>query len=81
MTTSREKAIPMSNINTSGYDSPEPALRDHESEVVDIPRGWKYKRFFGLPYYASPQFQLVLVAFVCFLCPGEWTVFRSSSKL
>lgn len=34
--------------------------------------GWRYRRFFGLPYYASPQVQLVLVAFVCFLCPGMW---------
>ena len=39
---------------------------------TDRPRGWKYKSFFGLPYYASPQFQLVLVAFVCFLCPGRY---------
>ncbi|KAL3444837.1 MFS general substrate transporter [Aspergillus insuetus] len=40
----------------------------------DLPLGWKYKqrRFLGLciPVYASPSFQLVLVAIVCFLCPG-----------
>jgi hypothetical protein len=29
-----------------------------------------YKRFMGLPPYASPEFQIVFVAFVCFLCPG-----------
>ena len=36
--------------------------------------GWKYTPHrFGpitIPYYASPRVQLVLVAFVCFLCPG-----------
>ena len=36
--------------------------------------GWKYKaRKLGpitFPYYASPKAQLLLVAFVCFLCPG-----------
>lgn len=36
--------------------------------------GWKYRgrRIFGfqLPMYASPQVQLVIVSFVCFLCPG-----------
>ena len=36
--------------------------------------GWKYKTYrFGsikIPCYASPPFQLTLVAFVCFLCPG-----------
>lgn len=38
------------------------------------PGGWKYKerRIFGLtiPWYASPKAQLLLVSFVCFLCPG-----------
>lgn len=39
-----------------------------------LPAGWKYRSFrFGpitIPHYASPPFQLTLVAFVCFLCPG-----------
>lgn len=38
------------------------------------PVGWRYKTFsFGslkIPCYASPPFQLTLVAFVCFMCPG-----------
>jgi hypothetical protein len=41
---------------------------------VNLPPGWKYKqrRFLGIsiPWYASPQTQLILVSFVCFLCPG-----------
>ena len=41
---------------------------------VERPVGWKYKRYqFGpvkIPNYASPPFQLTLVAFVCFMCPG-----------
>lgn len=41
---------------------------------IEMPGGWKYKRLkFGpisLPWYASPEAQLVLVSFVCFLCPG-----------
>lgn len=41
---------------------------------LNLPAGWKYKRarIFGinLPWYASPQTQLVMVSFVCFLCPG-----------
>ncbi|KAK4695678.1 hypothetical protein P7C71_g2106, partial [Lecanoromycetidae sp. Uapishka_2] len=36
--------------------------------------GWRYRiRRLGpltIPHYASPQIQLLLVAFVCFLCPG-----------
>ena len=38
------------------------------------PRGWMYKRLgsdkFNVGWYASPKFQLGMVAFVCFLCPG-----------
>ncbi|KAK3072864.1 hypothetical protein LTR53_006050 [Teratosphaeriaceae sp. CCFEE 6253] len=53
-------------------DSVEYELQEsgHSPNYLDRPRGWKYKRFFGLPYYASPEFQIVLVALVCFLCPG-----------
>jgi MFS family permease len=38
------------------------------------PTGWKYRerRIFGfrIPAYASPPIQLLIVSFVCFLCPG-----------
>ncbi|TVY83363.1 UNC93-like protein [Lachnellula suecica] len=38
------------------------------------PAGWKYRgRKIGplsIPWYASPRFQLIMVSFVCFLCPG-----------
>lgn len=41
---------------------------------LQLPRGWMYKSW-GLgrwrtPWYASPRFQLGMVAFVCFMCPG-----------
>ena len=54
---------------TSALQS-DPPRRGHSSVSSDGSSGWKYRRFFGLPHYASPQTQLVLVAFVCFLCPG-----------
>ena len=50
---------------------------DHSVEPgeVEIPRGWKYKSLklgsIALPWYASPESQLILVSFVCFLCPGK----------
>ncbi|KAJ6262353.1 hypothetical protein Dda_3161 [Drechslerella dactyloides] len=51
---------------------------DHDSERVPVsqerPSGWLYReRKFGpitIPYYASPISQLLIVSFVCFLCPG-----------
>lgn len=45
-------------------------LRENEK-----PTGWKYRQLklgpIALPWYASPESQLILVSFVCFLCPGE----------
>lgn len=49
---------------------------DHESTEIDAPRptGWMYKSIgigkFKIGWYASPKFQLGMVAFVCFMCPG-----------
>ncbi|EAW15088.1 unc-93 family MFS transporter [Aspergillus clavatus NRRL 1] len=44
----------------------------HDNAIVGKP--WMYKSLqigpWKLPYFASPEFQLVLVSFVCFLCPG-----------
>lgn len=38
------------------------------------PVGWMYREFkigpIRIPWYASPKFQLTMVAFVCFMCPG-----------
>ena len=41
----------------------------------DRPQGkpWMYKKIFGfIPGYATPEFQVVYVAFVCFMCPGMY---------
>lgn len=51
---------------------------DHHStnddDDVNLPAGWKYRerRLCGIriPWYASPPTQLIMVSFVCFLCPG-----------
>ena len=59
------EAIALNRVSDS--DSPNKDRFSMDREAVS---GWRYRRFFGLPYYASPQVQLVLVAFVCFLCPG-----------
>ncbi|KAE9362623.1 DUF895 domain membrane protein [Stipitochalara longipes BDJ] len=52
-----------------------PAFDDAETVgTLDLPAGWKYKRIrlfgFTLPWYASPKVQLLMVSFVCFMCPG-----------
>jgi hypothetical protein len=47
---------------------------DHGTTDVAMPVGRMYKPVkigpLTLPHYASPATQLVIVAFVCFLCPG-----------
>ena len=48
----------------------------HETNVqqLDLPKSWKYKTIkigpWTLPWYASPEVQLLLVSIVCFMCPG-----------
>ncbi|PGG96089.1 hypothetical protein GX51_07984 [Blastomyces parvus] len=50
----------------------EEAIHDEPQRLQGKP--WMYKRPkigpLKLPYYASPTSQLLLVSFVCFLCPG-----------
>ncbi|EMC92678.1 hypothetical protein BAUCODRAFT_37580 [Baudoinia panamericana UAMH 10762] len=62
-----EKAVPTGNVSTSPNQSVD--VGD-----VELPRGWMYRSpkigSIKLPWYASPESQLILVAFVCFLCPG-----------
>lgn len=45
-----------------------------DTVVPDRPAGWLYReRRIGpvsIPWYASPKIQLLMVSFVCFLCPG-----------
>lgn len=52
---------------------------DKERQATAAPQGgrpWMYKSPklgpLKLPYYASPWVQLLLVSFVCFLCPGMY---------
>jgi MFS family permease len=63
--------------DTVGSDTPP----SHEHALLEndpAPKGkpWMYKSMklgpIKIPYYASPPFQLGLVAFVCFLCPGMY---------
>ena len=67
---SPEAQVMGSTASAPANDSP----IDDKSAKVDVPTALKYQaRRIGplsIPYYASPQVQLVLVAFVCFLCPG-----------
>lgn len=64
-----EKANPL-----VGTSSPAHSEQAGTAVELSLPAGWKYKRlrFLGpaAPWYASPPIQLLLVAFVCFLCPG-----------
>ncbi|KAF2747271.1 MFS general substrate transporter [Sporormia fimetaria CBS 119925] len=54
-------------------DTPDYASTEPTGEL-QLPNSWKYRRLsilgFKLPWFASPPVQLVIVSFVCFLCPG-----------
>lgn len=52
-----------------------------EPREVGIPTGWKYRSSqlgpITLPWYASPESQLILVSFVCLLGPGMFNALES----
>ncbi|GAB7364591.1 hypothetical protein MBLNU230_g5397t1 [Neophaeotheca triangularis] len=54
--------------------SPSESLGEQAESGNARPAGWRYRDIklgpLTIPYYASPQMQLLLVAMVCFLCPG-----------
>ncbi|KAJ6084136.1 hypothetical protein N7486_010936 [Penicillium sp. IBT 16267x] len=62
------------NIGVDELAAPEPNDQNLSAQTPDLPSGWRYRhrRVFGLniPWYASPRVQLVMVSFVCFMCPG-----------
>lgn len=66
----------MSDRTTSPADVEKsaPYTTTEEGVVAPRPSSWKYKDIkigpWRLPWYASPPAQLIIVAFVCFLCPG-----------
>ena len=58
----------------ASHDVHTPEVSHHENHELVLPQGRHYRsRLFGknLPWYASPETQVTIVAFVCFLCPGK----------
>lgn len=70
MSDADEKATNPPKYEATSFDHERDGDSDHAA-----PTGWMYtERKIGpltIPYYASPKAQLLIVAFVCFLCPGE----------
>lgn len=66
-----EKGVTPAQVNASDTIGDEE--QPHQGNFI-LPPGRKYRQLhlFGLtlPWYASPKFQLGMVAFVCFMCPG-----------
>lgn len=58
----------------AAHETSTPDSLHEPTGTLELPNNWRYKRlsFFGykLPWYASPPVQLLIVAFVCFMCPG-----------
>lgn len=67
MTSSEKGALPGHDVSSADHSI-------NDAHTVELPNSWKYKRFSilgkKLPWIASPPVQLVIVSFVCFMCPG-----------
>lgn len=78
-TTQTTVADPSSEKETTTTSAPEVYAGSDSKDVEHAgvaprPTGWLYKPIklgpISFGYYASPMFQLIMVSFVCFLCPG-----------
>lgn len=74
--TSIPLGTPGSSTSNRANEEMEKSIDGYVNEVsgsLHLPKGWKYAtaKVFGHPiWYASPKVQLLMVSFVCFLCPG-----------
>lgn len=58
------------SVAQAAVDTSSPSEEIVDFDPANLPNKMKYRSFFGLPWYASPKTQLIMVAFVCFCCPG-----------
>ncbi len=68
-----EKTVPETAADPPAVEHDAPSGVAPEGDLITRPGGWKYKGFHvgrHELWYASPKFQLFMVAMVCFLCPG-----------
>ena len=71
-----EKDLHLATATSPAHDHNHDDTLDtiNTGDSVGLPKGWRYKQFkigsLKLPWYASPKFQLFMVAMVCFMCPG-----------
>lgn len=71
-----EKMATEKTSGTAGSETPPNYATEQSLDHVERPEGkpWMHKTFklgpITIPAYASPKFQVVFVAIVCFLCPG-----------
>src|ERR1700761_7019145 len=60
--------------STADVQDPRPVSVDGKISTSPRPDNWKYREIrigrWTFPWYASPPTQLLIVSFVCFLCPG-----------
>jgi MFS family permease len=74
MSESAEEKMATTSAGTPSTETPPPEVIHEDTHPAGKP--WMYKtRKFGpitIPAYATPQFQIVFVALVCFLCPGMY---------
>ena len=65
----------MSDESKTAQDAAPETVATDAVVYHDRPAGWKHKSFriFGRElWYASPKVQLIMISFVCFLCPGMY---------
>ena len=70
-----EKSAASHDVPTPDHSQTQDYTNSEATDIV-LPPGRLYRspgKLFNhkIPWYASPETQITLVAFVCFLCPGK----------
>jgi hypothetical protein len=79
------KAPPVEDVAATEKDAHIPEQSAEPIATAALPPGWKYKtRILAghrVPWYASPEVQITLVALVCFLCPGMSAIKHRTTRI
>lgn len=74
---SEDKHVDVPEATVPEAKAPEYDITEHHDSALpaydNLPKGWIYKKFpfiGGRVWFASPKVQLLMIAIVCFLCPG-----------
>jgi Major Facilitator Superfamily len=74
MAEAQNEKMAITSSHSAGSETPPTSEGAPEIHTATMGKPWMYRRLklgpISIPAYATPEFQIIFVALVCFLCPG-----------